>query len=569
MKQPSTTKMLLLVAITFLVLSLSLSVVSLFPTYPGGTQSKIMINDTFTLNPNEIYRQGLGSFHGGENISILVQSPTAFQKNFSIDFPNSTYLLINSDSCYRSSTISNISYSFIADADYYDAVFTSSSSSAGVVHFQVFVQEPKAIFVYSWLTQTSKIMFIVSLVAVMLLTLKITLSNSNHFKLNSSSTQVLSKKNRRRLIALLSLSLVIWLCILAVNTNPLATFENWYTDNGRHTYVSSLFIKEGLSIFTQPLGKLASADNTSHNFVTWPEMPHLYPLGSILLFLPFGILLQNGFDSALIYKIEIAIFLVFATVCVYYFLKDLFKKDMALLLKLIGVYIIYVTLIVFAADGMFDSIAFLFSLFAITMFMIERYDYFFLLVTISTFFKYQAGIFLFPLIIVGLIKLFQTNNYNSLLKNKAVIAGFIFGFVSIFTASLSAPYLIATGPQLIMNGINAFSSNIHIGWLTQSASIFVTLAVVIAYSIYMLNKNGLLSLSAIFLLLPSFMLPYFQTWYIPFIFVYTLIPQRKRELEVTMLWLFFMIFVLSFSGGNYYPFIGYLNTHLPNPLQVR
>jgi hypothetical protein len=567
MKQPSATKMLF-VAILFLILSLFLAVISLFPTYTGGTQSRVMINDTFTLNPNETYRQGLGSFRGGENVSFLVQSPTAFQKNFSIDFPNSTYLLITSDSSYSASTKSNISYSFIADADYYDAVFTSSSLNSGLVHFQVSVQEPKVIFAYSWLTAASKIAFIGSLSAVMLLTLKITLSNSKFLKLESSSTQVLSKKNRQRLIALLSLSLIIWFCILAVNANPLATFENWYTDDGRHTYVSSLFLKDGFSVFSQPLGKLASADTASHSFVTWPEMPHLYPLGSILVFLPFGILLQNGFDSALIYKIEIAIFLVFATVCVYYFLKGLFSKDMALLLKLIGVYLIYVTLIVFAADGMFDSIAFLFSLFALSMFVIERYDYFFLLVMISTFFKYQAGIFLFPLILVGFVKLFQTNNHKSLLRNKTVVAGFIFGFVSIFTASLSAPYLIATGPQLIMNGINAFSSNIHIGWLTQSASILVTLTITIAYSIYMLNKNSLLSLSAIFLLFPSFMLPYFQDWYIPFIFVYTLIPQRKRELEVTILWLFFIIFVLTFAGGNYYPFIGYLQPHLPNPLKV-
>jgi len=545
-----------------------MAVLSLFPTYPGGTQSHIMINDTFTLNPNETYRQGLGSFHGGENISLLVQSPTAFQKNFSIDFPNSSYLLINSDSFYHVSTKSNINYSFVADADYYEAVFTSASISPGLVHFQVSVQGPKAVFAYSWLTQESKIAFIASLGAVMLLTLKITLSNSNYVKLKSSNTQALSKKNRQRLIALLSLSLVIWFCILAVNANPLATFENWYTDNGRDTYVSSLFLKDGLSVFSQPLGKLASVDTASHIFVTWPEMPHLYPLGSILLFLPFGILLQKGLDSALIYKVEIAIFLVLATVCVYYFLKDLFKKDIGLLLKLIGVYIIYVTLIFFAADGMFDSIAFLFSLFAISMFLIERYDYFFLFVTVSSFFKYQAGIFLFPLIIVGLIKLFQTNNHSRLLRNKAVIAGFVFGFVSIFTASLSAPYLIATDPQLIMNGINAFSSNIHIGWLTQSASILVTLSITIAYSIYMLNKNSLLSLSAIFLLLPSFMLPYFQDWYIPFIFVYALIPQRKKELEVTMLWLFFMIFVLSFAGGNYYPFVGFLKPYLPNPLRI-
>jgi hypothetical protein len=559
---------MLLIAFIFLILSVLVAIVSIFPVYPGGTQSHVMINDTFTLNPNEIYRQGLGSFLGGENISLQIQSPVAFQKNFSLDFPNSTYLLVNSDSGYSVSTKANISYSFIANADYYDAVFTSSSQSSGIIHFQVSVQQPKAVFTYSWLSQTSKIMFIVSLSAIFLLTLKITLSNSNYFKLNESSSQIISKKNCQRLIMLLFLSLIIWLSILAVNTNPLATFENWYTDNGRDTYVSSLFLKDGFSIFSQPLGKLASVDTTSHNFVTWPQMPHLYPLGSILLFLPFGVLLQNGFNSSLIYKVEIAIFLVFATVCIYYFLRILFKKDMALLLKLIGVYIIYVTLIVFAADGMFDSIAFLFSLFAISMFFAERYDYCFLLVMVSTFLKYQAGIFLFPLIIFSLIKFFQANNYNGLLRSKAVIIGFVFGLVSIFTASLSAPYLIATGPQLIMNGINAFSPNVHIGWLTQSASILATLVVIIAYSLYMLNKNGLLSVSAIFLLLPSFMLPYFQDWYIPFIFLYTLIPQRKRELEVTMLWIFFMILVLAFSGGNYYPFIGYLNPHLPSPLKV-
>jgi len=557
MKRPST-KTLFLVTIGVLALSVVLGVISLFPTYPGGSQSNVLINNTFTLSPNETYRQGLGSFRGGENISLLVQSPTIFQKNFSIVFPNSTYLLISTGSSYSNSTDSNIAYSFIATGNYYEAVFTSHSSTAGIVHFQVSVQEQKVIFADSWLNQASKMMFIVSLCIVVLLTLKIVFSNSNNVKLNKLNTQGLSKKSRQRLIVLLSLSLIIWLGVLVVSTNPLGTFENWYTDNARHTYVSSLFLKDGFSVFNQPLGTLANTDTSSNKFVTWPEMPHLYPLGSILLFLPFGILVQNGFDATLIYKAEIAIFLIIATICIYFFFKDYFKKDMALILKLIGVYIIYVTLMVYSADGMFDSVAFLFTLFAISMFMAERYDYFFLLVTISTFFKYQAGIFLFPLIIVSLIKLYQTNKPIKLLKNKAVISGVIFGSVSLFTAYLSAPYFMATGPQLILNGINAFSSNSHISWSSQSASVLLTLVVVIAYSIYMLNKNSLLSLSAIFLLFPSFMLPYFQNWYISFIFVYILIPQRKKELEVTILLLFFMIMVLSFAGANYYPFIGYL-----------
>jgi hypothetical protein len=295
-------------------------------------------------------------------------------------------------------------------------------------------------------------------------------------------------------------------------------------------------------------------------------MPQLYPLGSIFLFLPFGVLLQNGFNSSLIFKLEIVVFLVFASFGVYFFLKHFMQKNMALILRLIGVYIIYVSLVVYAADGEFDSVAFLFSLFAIFMFMTERYDYFFLLVAVSVFFKYQAGIFLFPLILVGLIRLFQENKLCSLVRNKAVVGGALFGFASLFTAYLSAPFFIVTSPQLIMNGINIFAANTQISWSLQSFSILLTLALTVAYAIYMYNKNCLLSLSALFLLLPSFLLPYFQNWYIPFIFVYVLIPQQKEELEATTIWLIFLIVVLGISGANYQPIpimAQYLQRHLP------
>jgi hypothetical protein len=451
---------------------------------------------------------------------------------------------------YSNFSQSDIAYSFTAGADYYEAVFFSESPNAGMVHFQVSVQEPKAVFPYSWLTEVSKIMFLLSLGLVILVMLKIVFSN---FKSNTFSLPSLSEKNGRYLLVLLLLSLVFWLLLLAVNANPLATFENWYTDHARDSYVSSLFLKNGFSVFDEPLGKLASLDNSYYKFVTWPEMPHLYPLGSIFLFLPFGVLLQNGFDAILVYKIEIAIFLVFAHICLYFFLKNFLKKDLVWLLKALGVYIIYVTLVIYAADGMFDSVAFLFSLLALSMFMTERYDYFFLLVAVSVFFKYQAGIFLLPLIIVGLMKLFEKNKLSNLLRNKAVVAGAALGFVSVFTATLSAPYLLATGPQLIMNGINAFSPNSQISWTLQSFSILLTLAATLAFSAYMLNKNSLLSLSALFMLLPSFMLPYFQNWYLPFIFIYVLIPQQKKELEVTMVWLLFMIVVLSFGGVSFNP----------------
>jgi hypothetical protein len=150
--------------------------------------------------------------------------------------------------------------------------------------------------------------------------------------------------------------------------------------------------------------------------------------------------------------------------------------------------------------------------------------------------------------------------------NKAVIGGVFFGFASLFTAYLSAPYFVVTSPQLIMNGINAFAADTQTSWSLQSFSILLTLASTVAYAVYMYNKNSLLSLSALFLLLPSFLLPYFQNWYIPFLFVYALIPQQKEELEATTIWLIFLIVVLGISGANYQPIpiiAQYLQRHLP------
>jgi hypothetical protein len=283
-------------------------------------------------------------------------------------------------------------------------------------------------------------------------------------------------------------------------------------------------------------------------FVTWPEMPHLYPLGSILLFMPFGALLQSGFDSVLVYKLEIALFLVFAHICLFFFLSTFLKKNAHLFWKMAGLYTIYVSLVLYAAGGMFDSVAFLFALFAVTMFVGERYDYFFLFMAVSVFLKYQAGIFLLPLIIVGSLKLMEKNPLK-LFRNKAVVAGSVLVAVTGFTAYLSAPFLMQTRQELVMNVINSFAPHSQVGWTYQSFSILLTLAVTLVYAAYMLNKNSLLSLSSIFLLLPSFMMPFFQYWYIPFVFIYALIPQRKKELEVTIIWLIFMIVMLCFSSN--------------------
>jgi hypothetical protein len=533
-------KIFLLVAIVFLVLSIFLSVASLYPVATGYTQKVTVIDGSFRLSQNEVYRQGLGAFGGGENITLMVDCPTAFMKNFSVVTSNGTV--------YSIATNLNITYSFAADAHYYEVVFVSNASNASWVHFQATVEKPQVLYPLSGLTTSAKIMFLLSAGSALFIILKGAFPKLTQ-KLDTKPLPTVNKTFRNRLLALLLLSLVLWLILLAANTNPLATFNNWYTDHVRDNYVSTLFLKDGFSVFSQPLGTLASQDHSHYMFVTWPEMPHLYPLGSILLFLPFGAMLQTGFDPVLVYKLEIALFLVFAHICLYFFLSVFLKKNSHLFWKIAGLYIIYISLVLYAAGGMFDSVAFLFALTAVTMFLSERYDRFFLFMGVSVFLKYQTAIFLLPFIIVGLLKVLEKNNLGSFIRNKAVIFGAVLLGISGFTAYLSAPFLLQTRQELVMNPINAFAPHSQISWVYQSAVVLLTLAVTLVYAAYMLNKNSFLSLSAIFLLLPSFMLPFFQYWYIPFIFVYALIPQRKKEFEVTVLWLIFMVVMLCFSGN--------------------
>jgi hypothetical protein len=378
---------------------------------------------------------------------------------------------------------------------------------------------------------------------------------------------------------------VLWLGLLAFNSSPLATFDNWYTDHARHTYTANLFLKEGLAVFSQPLDKLASADQSVFMFVTWPEMPHLYPVGSVLLFLPFSVLAEAGVSAVLLFKLEIAMFLVFAHVCLYLFFVRYFsqrpfprldfkyaKENIRLLregsrreqvvlireyfdlaLALVGVYIIYMSLVVFAADGMFDAVPFLFGLLAVLSFLVERYDVFLFWVGVSILFKYQVAIFLFPLVLIAIVVLLEKSKIRDLVQDKFALLAAVFAVVSGVTAYLSLPYLVNTRAELIMNGVNAFSPNAQINWPLQATAVLLTLVGTLVYAVYMLNRNKLMSMSSLFLLLPAFLLPYFQNWYLPYLFVYVLIPERKNEFTATMIWMIFIVVVLSYGGSGFNP----------------
>jgi hypothetical protein len=235
------------------------------------------------------------------------------------------------------------------------------------------------------------------------------------------------------------------------------------------------------------------------------------------------------------------------------FLKRPWNQNLSLALKALSVYLLYIVLVVYSANGMFDTVAFLFTLAAVGMFLEKRFDLFLLFGAVSLTFKYQAGIFLLPLVLVSLVQLLQQTKLSVLFRNKAVLAAVGLAAVNLFTAYLSFPFLAGTKPEFIMNGVNAFSPHAQVPWMLQAFAVLLTLFVTLVCAVYLLNRCRLVSLFMVFSLLPCFTMPYFQPWYLPFFFVYLLFPKEKRALEVTVIWVVFMAIVLAFGGLAYNP----------------
>jgi hypothetical protein len=116
---------------------------------------------------------------------------------------------------------------------------------------------------------------------------------------------------------------------------------------------------------------------------------------------------------------------------------------------------------------------------------------------------------------------------------------------------LSASSFLATRPEFVINGINLFNPNAQISYLLQSFAVLLTLIASLIFAIYLLRKNRFMSLVMIFTLLPIFILPFFQVWYLPYFFIYLLTPHQKRSLTLTIIWLLLIAFMLSFGPLSY------------------
>jgi hypothetical protein len=99
----------------------------------------------------------------------------------------------------------------------------------------------------------------------------------------------------------LSPTLSRWICVwLAVGvvhvvplfSSPTHSLNPLYTDHRRHTYAAWALLNIGTDIYTTPIAQWDFG--ALRPFISWAPIPSLYPIGSQLLFLPFGVVNNTG-----------------------------------------------------------------------------------------------------------------------------------------------------------------------------------------------------------------------------------------------------------------------------------
>jgi hypothetical protein len=233
------------IALLLLCLSVFLGVLSLYSVPADGVEKTTLIDDSFILTQNEYRRVGLGSFVNGENLTVTAQCTVGCQKNFTLVAPNATY---------TTTTEGDINYTFTTQAGYYEAYFTSNSTTPNNIHLQILIEKNQTLQPFAALNGPAKILFLLSAALFIVVTLKPASAQLSKDKLKISVPS-LGQKGRRVLVVLVLISTIIWLVVLVFNSNPLGTFTNWYTDHPRHSYVATLFVKDGFSVFSTPLGQ--------------------------------------------------------------------------------------------------------------------------------------------------------------------------------------------------------------------------------------------------------------------------------------------------------------------------
>ncbi len=99
------------------------------------------------------------------------------------------------------------------------------------------------------------------------------------------NTEARSIPARSILAAICGASLALSLFVPALTRSPFGDLGS-YTDHLRHTFSSWIFLHRGFELYRTPYGQIGPKVPYKHPTRDWPDVPYIYPPGTLILFLP-------------------------------------------------------------------------------------------------------------------------------------------------------------------------------------------------------------------------------------------------------------------------------------------
>ena len=537
-------KLTFVLCIGFFFLGIITSLISSNEVPTGHSQIRKIISEQIKMSPNEERKYCLGIFNAGCNISGSIIEKTGRAVFYKV--------ITYAGAVISNSSLKAANFTFRTNTDYYELVLVNNSTHKLSIDLNVKVEEMAVKRPYNSSAFFGKALTLISWVSALIILIFVLLKAAENFQIENDSPNNFNKLKTFRYFMIISL--LFWFLIILFPSFSILGLERWYTDHLRHSYTSFLFTKYGFSVFNTPLGKLADVDDSHFKYVTWPEMPHLYPLGSILIFLPFGALLQLGFSSYYVFKAEIILFVIFGHLCVYLFGKRLLqKRSVHIVVKLIMLYSFYYLVILYSLNGMFDSLPLIFSVLAMINFIEERKEACLFLGFLGFFFKYQVGMFLLPLMLVSFILICKEKGATSIFRDMRLNVTFVLAVIIASTLFVSLPYIILLRKDLVMNSLYLFMTPVFLAETVHFAIILLMVFLTLFLAIYGLKRDLWLSVFVFYLILPCIILPYFQQWYFPYIFIPILLMKNKRSSTLYAIWILILIFAITMGSLRYDP----------------
>lgn len=351
---------------------------------------------------------------------------------------------------------------------------------------------------------------------------------------------------RQYLILMLAISLTFASFLVVINPSFTSTLQPTYFDHLRHQRFAFEFLSTGFSIFNTKMKNLSMIGNKE--YYGWLEMPEPYPVGIVLLSIPFAIMAFNGIISpVLLNKVVLLSYLIFAYVDIFLFARYLFtEKTKDLGIKLIILLLFGTWLIFWSLNGQYEAIPILFILLAYRYYSkndnIKSILFFLFAIT----FKYQALI-LSPLFIMPAMEIFKRSISTNEQKLHILSIG-ILVIIDIYTFYLSLPFFssINSNPMFYKD---IFRSNQS---LLQFILFLVTAIVTFIYLYY--NNDIVVAISILFIFISFSSISLLQMWYIIWVFPPILFIKNENNGSAVALWMIAFIYILGWIPNYKYIF---------------